>query len=52
MPQDGKKMLFDRIQITENFLGDLCTELSSFTKKKARFGFTLKIKYFNMEFFN
>ncbi|XP_031619179.1 protein FAM92A-like [Contarinia nasturtii] len=36
MPQDGKKMIFDRIQMTENFFGDLCSELSSFTKKKAR----------------
>lgn len=39
MPQDEKKMIFDRIQITENYVGDLCTELSSFTKKKARFDF-------------
>lgn len=37
MPQEGKKMIFDRIQITENFFGDLCTEMSSVTKKKARF---------------
>lgn len=36
MPQDGKKMIFDRIQITENYFGDLCSELSSLTKKKAR----------------
>lgn len=37
MPQDAKKMIFDRIQITEQFFGDLCSEVSSFTKKKARF---------------
>lgn len=43
MPQDGKKMIFDRIQLTENFFGDLCSELSSFTKKKARFGINIFI---------
>lgn len=37
MPQDGKKMIFDRIQLTENFFGECCSELSSLTKKKARF---------------
>lgn len=37
MPQDGKKTVFDRIQSTENCFGDLCTELSSFAKKKARY---------------
>lgn len=36
MPQDGKKIIFDRIQATENHFGELCTELSGFTKKKAR----------------
>lgn len=36
MPQDGKKTVFDRIQSTENCFGELCTELSSFAKKKAR----------------
>lgn len=36
MPQDGKKEIFDRIQTIESGFGDLCTELSSFTKKKAR----------------
>lgn len=43
MSQDGKKMIFDRIQITESFFGDLCSELSSFTKKKARFVLVFKI---------
>lgn len=37
MPQDGKKTVFDRIQSTENCFGDLCSELSSFAKKKARY---------------
>lgn len=36
MPPDGKKLIFDRIQITENYFGDLCAEMSSITKKKAR----------------
>lgn len=34
--KDNKKMIFDRLQSTENSFGALCTELSSFTKKKAR----------------
>lgn len=37
MPVDGKKMIFDKIQVAENCFGDLCTELSSFAKKKARY---------------
>lgn len=52
MPQDGKKMIFDRIQTTENYFGDLCSELSSFTKKKAKFvaQMTLKIDFFKYTF--
>lgn len=34
--KDNKKFIFDRIQSVENSFGGLCTELSSFTKKKAR----------------
>lgn len=34
--KDNKKMIFDRLQSAENSFGALCTELSSFTKKKAR----------------
>lgn len=34
--KDNKKAIFDRIQNVENTCGDLCTELSRFTKKKAR----------------
>lgn len=39
MPLDGKKMTYDRIQNVEHFFGDLCSEMSSVTKKKARFVF-------------
>lgn len=50
MPQDGKKVIFDRIQTTENYFGDLCSELSSFTKKKAKFVFHLSLAL-KMDFF-
>lgn len=33
---DSKKMIFDRLQGVENCFGALCTEMSSFAKKKAR----------------
>lgn len=53
MPQDGKKMIFDRIQITENYFGDLCSEVSSLTKKKARLvrGIVHIWNYSSFEFF-
>lgn len=33
--KDNKKAVFERIQNVENNFGDLCSELSKFTKKKA-----------------
>lgn len=41
--KDNKKLIFDRIQTVENYFGELCTELSSFTKKKARYRLLWKI---------
>lgn len=43
--ENNKKMIFDRIQGIENSFGALCTEVSSFAKKKARWATTASLTF-------